>query len=151
VVYVLALAIGIVSGLRSMLALAAVSWAVRLGGLHVEGIWLTFLGRAWVAWMLTAFAIAELIADQLPTTPSRTVPVSFVARIVSGAVAGAVIGADRGQLVGGTIAGVLGAVIGTLGGRAVRARLTAAFGRDRPAAVVEDAVAIAGAVAVAAL
>jgi uncharacterized membrane protein len=134
-----------------MLALAAVSWAVRLGALHVEGIWLAFLGRAWVAWLLTAFAIAELIADQLPTTPSRTVPVSFMARIVSGALAGAVIGADRGQLAAGAFAGVLGAVIGTLGGRAVRARLAAAFGRDRPAAVVEDAVAIAGAVAVAAL
>jgi uncharacterized membrane protein len=33
-------------------------------------------------------------------------------------------------------------VIGTLGGRAARGRLAAAFGRDRPAALFEDAVAI---------
>jgi uncharacterized membrane protein len=36
-------------------------------------------------------------------------------------------------------------VIGTLGGHALRARLAAAFGRDRPAAFIEDAVAIGGA------
>ncbi|WP_197736621.1 hypothetical protein [Rhodanobacter sp. T12-5] len=36
-------------------------------------------------------------------------------------------------------------LIGTLGGRAVRAKLTAAFGRDRPAALIEDMAAIGGA------
>jgi uncharacterized membrane protein len=38
-----------------------------------------------------------------------------------------------------------GAVIGTLGGHAFRARLAAAFRNDRLAALIEDAVAIAGA------
>ena len=38
-----------------------------------------------------------------------------------------------------------GAVIGTLGGRALRARLAAALGSDRPAAVIEDLVALGGA------
>jgi uncharacterized membrane protein len=33
-------------------------------------------------------------------------------------------------------------VIGTLGGRAARARLAATFGKDSPAAFLEDAVAI---------
>jgi uncharacterized membrane protein len=45
----------------------------------------------------------------------------------------------------GAVAGVVGAVIGTLGGRAGRARLAAAFGSDRPAAVIEDLIAIGGA------
>ena len=36
-------------------------------------------------------------------------------------------------------------MIGTLGGRAVRARLASAFGSDRPAAVIEDVIAIGGA------
>jgi uncharacterized membrane protein len=36
-------------------------------------------------------------------------------------------------------------VIGTIGGYAFRARLAAAFGSDRPAALLEDAIAIGGA------
>jgi uncharacterized membrane protein len=48
-------------------------------------------------------------------------------------------------MLGGLLAGIVGAVIGTLGGRALRARLAAAFGSDRPAAFIEDAVAIGGA------
>ena len=40
------------------------------------------------------------------------------------------------------MAGVIGAVLGTLGGAAARAALAARFGRDRPAALLEDAVAV---------
>ena len=56
--------------------------------------------------------------------------------------------APGGQLVIGAIAGAVGAVIGTLGGAAVRATMTRAFGRDLPAALIEDAVAIGGALAI---
>ena len=42
-------------------------------------------------------------------------------------------------------AGIVGAIVGTLGGRAFRGRLAKAFGSDRPAAFIEDAVAIGGA------
>jgi uncharacterized membrane protein len=45
-------------------------------------------------------------------------------------------------MVAGAIVGIVGALIGTLGGRALRARLAAAFGRDQPAALLEDAIAI---------
>jgi len=145
VIYILAILIGVVAGLRSMLPLAAVGWAIRLGALHVEGTWLTFLGKGWVAWVFTALAVGELIGDQLPTTPSRTVPVAFVTRLATGALAGAAIGADRGSWLPGAVAGAIGAVIGTLGGRAARARLAAAFRRDRPAAFLEDGLAIVGA------
>jgi len=48
-------------------------------------------------------------------------------------------------MLGGMIAGIIGAVIGTLGGRAFRAKLATALGSDRPAALIEDAVAIGGA------
>ena len=140
-----ALLIGIVAGLRAMTAPAAVSWAASLGWLDVSGTWLAFLGRAIVRWVLTAFAVVELVTDQLPSTPSRTVPVQFGARILTGAFSGAAVGAARGAMVGGLLAGGVGAVIGTLGGRALRARLAAALGTDRPAALIEDAVAIGGA------
>jgi uncharacterized membrane protein len=69
----------------------------------------------------------------------------FGVRIVVGALCGGAIGASGGALVTGLVAGVAGATLGTLGGHALRARLAAAFGRDRPAAFIEDAVAIGGA------
>ena len=145
--YARASAIGVVAGLRSMLAPAAVSWGVRLGALDAKGTPLAFLGKGWVTWLLTAFAAGELIADQLPSTASRTAPGSFAVRLASGALAGAAIGADLGRWMAGAGAGALGAVIGTLGGHAARARLAATFGRDRPAAFLEDGVAVAGALA----
>jgi uncharacterized membrane protein len=144
-VYLLALLIGIVAGLRAMTAPAAVSWAAHLGWLDLGGTWLAFLGHAWTPWILTLLALGELVTDQLPSTPSRKVPVQFGARIVSGALSGAAVAAAGGSAWGGLAAGVLGAVIGTLGGSVARARLAGAFGRDRPAAFIEDAVAIGGA------
>jgi uncharacterized membrane protein len=36
--------------------------------------------------------------------------------------------------------------VGTLGGAAVRGKLAVAFGKDTPAALIEDAVAIVGAI-----
>jgi uncharacterized membrane protein len=73
------------------------------------------------------------------------VPVQFGGRIVSGALCGAAIGAAAGMLAGGLVAGVIGAVIGTLGGAEARGRLARAFGRDMPAALIEDAVVVVGA------
>ena len=144
-IYLLALLIGIVAGLRTMTAPAAVSWAAYLGWLPLQNTPLAFLGYVAVPYVFSLLAIGELIADQLPKTPSRKVPVQFGARIVSGALCGAAIGAADGTLAGGLVAGVIGAVIGTLGGAEARARLARAFGRDMPAALIEDAVAIVGA------
>ena len=144
-VYLLALLIGIVAGLRAMTAPALVSWAAHLGWLDLSGTWLAFLGNVWTRWIVTLFALTELVTDQLPSTPSRTVPVQFGARIVTGALSGAAIGAGNGALVGGLVAGIIGAIIGTLGGRAFRAQLAKAFASDRPAAFIEDTVAIGGA------
>ena len=143
--FILAFLIGGVAGLRAMVAPAAVSWAAHLGWLPLQDSALAFLGYAWTPWIFTIMALGELVTDQLPATPSRTVPAQFGARIVSGALCGAAIGATGGSLVGGLVAGVIGAVVGTLGGAAVRGRLSAAFGSDRPAALIEDAVAIIGA------
>jgi uncharacterized membrane protein len=136
---------GIVAGLRAMTAPAAVSWAARLGWINVAPTGLAFLGYVFTPWVLSVLALTELVTDQLPTTASRTVPIQFGTRIVSGALSGAAIGAAGGSLATGLLAGALGAIIGTLGGRAFRARLAAAFGNDRPAALIEDAVAIGGA------
>jgi uncharacterized membrane protein len=150
-IYLLSLAIGIIAGLRAMTAPAAVSWAAYLGILQLNGTWLSFLGKPWLPWVLTVFALGELVTDQLPTTPSRKVPVQFGTRIVAGAISGAAIGVAAGSWIVGAVAGAVGAVIGTLGGSAARGRLAASFGRDRPAAFIEDAVAIGGALLVVAV
>lgn len=137
-----ALLLGVVAGLRTMTAPAAVSWAAWLGFLQLGGTWLAVLDYRFTPFVLTALALAEFVTDFLPSTPSRTVPVQFGARLASGALCGAAIGLSAGQLVAGIVAGVIGAVIGTLGGAAARGRLAAALDRDRPAALLEDAVAI---------
>jgi uncharacterized membrane protein len=142
IAYVLAVLIGIVAGLRTMTAPTAVSWAAYLGWLPLSTTPLAFLGYRWAPWILTVLAIGDLVTDQLPATPSRTVPVQFGARILSGGLTGAAITAASGSIFVGAVSGIVGAVIGTLGGRAARGALAAKFGRDPPAACIEDAVAI---------
>ena len=143
---VLALLIGVVAGLRALTAPAAVAWAASLGWFDISQTPLAFLGYQWTPWILTVLAAGEFVADQLPGTPSRKVPMQFGARLVSGALSGGAIGAAGGSLWLGVIAGIIGAVIGTYGGAAVRARLAASFGRDLPAGIVEDVVAVVAAV-----
>ncbi len=145
---VLAFVIGIVAGLRAMMAPAAAAWAALAGRLQLDGSWLAFLGYRFTPWILSLLAVGELVTDQLPSTPSRKVPVQFGARLVTGGVAGAAIGSGVGSWLMGLLLGLLGAVIGTLGGAALRGRMAAAFGSDRPAALIEDAVAILGSAAV---
>jgi uncharacterized membrane protein len=71
----------------------------------------------------------------------------FGARIVTGALCGTALAASGGTWIGGLVAGVIGAVAGTLGGYEFRTRLVAATGgRDLPIALLEDAVAIGGAI-----
>jgi uncharacterized membrane protein len=143
-VFALAFLIGVIAGLRSMTAPAAVSWAARLGWLHVENTWLAFLGFQFTPYIITALALGELIADKLPKTPSRKAVGPFGFRIVSGALCGAALGAGSA---GAAIAGALGAVAGTLGGYEFRMRLVKATGgRDLPIALLEDVIAVGGAV-----
>ena len=134
--------IGVVAGLRTFTAPAAVSWAAHLGWLHLEGSPLAFFGYAITPWIFTILALVELVGDQLPSTPSRKVPMQFGARIVSGALCGAAVGLSAGSWIVGLIAGIVGAVAGTLGGHEARRRLAGMFGKDLPAALIEDAIAI---------
>lgn len=144
--YVLAFLIGVVAGLRSLTAPAAVSWAARLGWLHLENTPLAFLGFSATPYILSFLAIAELISDKLPKTPSRKAPLGLGARLVTGALSGAALGAASQSLFGGLVAGVLGSIVGTLGGYELRVRLVKAIGgNDLPIALLEDAIAIGGA------
>lgn len=155
---VLAFLIGVIAGLRAMVAPAALAWAVWLGWLQVSGSWLAFLGWGFMPWLLTLLALAELVLDQRPATPSRKVPLQFGTRLVSGAICGAALmmALDLNTVVlspgematEGLVAGLLGAVAGTLGGAEARAWLAERFHRDSPAAWLEDMAAILGAVGI---
>jgi uncharacterized membrane protein len=143
--------IGVVAGFRALTPLAVVSWAAHLGRLPLAGSWLAFLGFAATPYVMTLLAVAELVADKLPQTPSRKSAVPFVVRILSGALCGAALGIARQSPIGGLLAGALGAVAGTFGGYEFRARLVKAIGgNDLPIALLEDAVAIIAAILVAA-
>ena len=121
-----------------MTAPAAVSWAARLGWLHLENTWLAFLGFSATPYILSALALGELINDKLPKTPSRKAAMPFIARILAGGLSGAALGQP--------VAGALGAVAGTLGGYEFRSRLVKATGgKDLPIALLEDAIAVVGA------
>ena len=137
--------IGVIAGLRALTPLAVVSWAAYLGWLPLQDTWLSFLGFAATAYISIALALGELVNDKLPKTPSRKLPMPFAARMVTGAFCGAALGMPAGADVLGLFAGAVGGVIGTLGGAALRARMAAAFGKDLPAALLEDVVAVGGA------
>ncbi len=143
--YLIALGIGFVAGLRAMTAPAAIAWAAWLGWLPLAGTALAFMGSIWAVGIFSLLALFELIGDQLPSTPSRKVPVQFGTRLLMGALCGAAIGAAAGVLLAGMACGVVGAVLGTYIGGAVRAALARAFGRDLPAALLEDLIALGGA------
>lgn len=149
-VLLLALMIGVVAGLRSLTAPAVVAWAALLRWINLNGTWASWLGHPVMVAVITVLAVAELVGDKLPKTPSRTAPPSFGARIVLGAFAGAVLGTAWGYTWTALGAGAIGAVIGTLCGYQTRSRLVASHGHDLSVALLEDAVAVLGGFAIAA-
>lgn len=148
VVLLLALLIGVVSGLRSLTAPAVVAWGAHLGWLDLAGTRLSFMGSVAAVAVLSVLAVVELVTDKLPSTPSRTAPVGLIARIILGGFSGGVLffaGSHRGFWLGAII-GVVGALIGTYAGFQVRTRSVKALHvPDFVIALAEDAVAIGGA------
>ena len=122
-VLLFALLIGVVAGLRALTPPAVVAWGAALGWLPVDGTWAQWVAHPITVTVLTILLVVELVTDQLPKTPSRTVPPQFIVRLLTGAFAGAVIGAGSHHTILGIGAGIVGAVLGTLGGYQARHRL----------------------------
>ncbi|OBI11774.1 DUF4126 domain-containing protein [Mycobacterium sp. E2497] len=150
-VLLLALLIGVVAGLRSLTAPAVVAWAAYLGWIDLHGTWASWMANIITVVVFSVLAVGELVNDKLPKTPARTAPPIFAARIVMGGLAGAALGAWPHWTFSALGAGVIGAVLGTLGGYQARKRLAAVAGKDLPIALLEDAVAIVGGLAIAAV
>ncbi len=142
---ILCLLLGVVCGLRSMMAPAAVCWGARLGWLHFAGTRFSFIDNPITLVVFTLFALGELIGDKLPKTPARTSPPGLIARIVFGGASSAALAVSASASIGpAVLMGVIGALVGTYGGYAVRHALTAP-GKlpDLPVALIEDLLAIA--------
>jgi uncharacterized membrane protein len=144
-VVALAVGIGIVAGLRSMTAPAAVSWAAHLGWLDLRDSSLVFMGSTAAVVVFSLLAIVEYAGDLHPATPRRTSPGPLIWRIGMGGLSGACLCAAAGRsLALGAVLGGVGAVIGAFGGYEARTRLVAALGvKDSVVAISEDLVAIA--------
>ncbi len=125
--------LGVVAGLRAFTAPAAL-WLLRHGGP--------------VAYGLGAAALLEYAADLSPKAPPRTAPTGLIARLLSGGFCGLSLASAAGvSTVFGALLGACGAFIGAHAGLAARRRATAMIGAT-PAALLEDAVAIAAALAI---
>jgi uncharacterized membrane protein len=142
----LAFLLGVVAGLRSFTAPAVLAWAAHRGWLNVYGTPLSFMASTAAMIIFILLAVGELIADQLPSAPSRTAAPGLIARIVTGGLCGSGIAAAGTQsLVLGAILGIVGALIGTFGGYNIRSRLVKALKvPDLLIATLEDVVAIGG-------
>jgi len=141
-VFVLALGIGIVAGLRSLTAPAVVAWGAHLTWLNLHGSPLVFIGSTTAVATFSLLAIGELIADKLPTIPKRTAPAPLLARVVIGGLCGACLFAAAGQpLIGGALLGAIGGIVGAFLGYGIRRRLDLHI-RDLVVAVCEDVVAV---------
>lgn len=143
-IFVLAFGIGLVAGLRSLTAPAAVSWAARLGWLNLSGSPLAFMGTTAAVAIFSLAAIGEYVNDLLPKTPRRTAPAPLIARLVLGGLSGACFCASGGQsLLAGAALGGLGGVVGAFAGYQARSRLVSGLKvKDALIAIPEDLVAI---------
>ncbi len=144
-IFVVAIGIGIVAGLRAFLAPAIVAWAAHLGSLDLHSSPLAFMGSTAAVAIFSIFAIGELVADKLPKTPKRIAFAPLLARILLGGLSGASLFAAAGRsLLAGALLGGTSGVIGAFAGYEIRRRIVNDLHvRDLFAAVCEDLVAIA--------
>jgi uncharacterized membrane protein len=143
--FLLALLMGFFAGLRSVTAPAAVAWGAHLGWLSLPSPF-AWIGTTTAVVVLSVLALAELVADKLPSTPSRTDAPGLGARIAMSAFAGGCAASAGGQPVApGALLGMVGAIAGTFGGYQARTGLVQALGTpDFVVALVEDLVAVGG-------
>jgi uncharacterized membrane protein len=133
---------GVLAGLRSMSAAAALAWAASLGGIRIGWIPSGPETRS----LATIAALAEMAGDKMPFAPDRRIVPSFLVRLALGAVGGGAL-AERGAWrAEGAVTGIAGAVAGTLLGRTARGANTRT-GRDWARALTEDALAASLAIA----
>lgn len=134
--------LGVVTGLRSQLGLAALASSEPASGRETRALRLlrSTPGRG----LTSVGAAAELVADKLPSTPSRLDPQNMAFRLLAGAGVGALAAnsTDRRTVGVASAVGLAGAAAGTYAGAYYRKLLPARTRTpDLLWAVGEDAVA----------
>jgi len=147
------LLLGAFNGSRTMTPTSVLCWFAFVGRLHVGGTWFAFLGQPLVVAIFTTAAIAELLVDKLPITPSRLKAPLLLARLGAGAFVGAVLAAAMLQSSKlGALIGASGALLGALIGYWLRTRIVKKTGlQDYVVALAEDGITIAGSIVVVAV
>lgn len=140
--------LGAAAGLRSITALAVVSWFAQQGKLPVKGTWAAWIAHPATVAAMTLAAAGEYVGDKLPNTPARTAPLGLFGRCLMGGLAGAVVAkALKRPVASGALMAVAGAVFGSFAGYGVRTGLVKGVGLpDLPVALSGDAAAVALAV-----
>ena len=138
------LLLGVVTGMRCMTAIAALSWAVWLGLVPEQG---------WATWSRPSRRrdpLHDLRAGRVrrrhvaeDTAAHRTRDRRWRELLWAGWWVRMVAKAINEPVAGGIIFGAVGAIIGTWGGFFVRMTVARIFRRDLPAALLESASAIA--------
>lgn len=140
-----ALALGIVTGMRSQLPTALLAWRHARGELPEDATGPgRILDRRGAVTLTALAALGELVGDKLPMAPSRTETGPLLGRIVLGVSAGASIAAAIGgsRILGGVL-GAAGAALGSLLGARFRAAATEATNvPDLVWALLEDVAAV---------
>ena len=141
---ILALGIGMISGLRALTGPAVVCWAAHLGWINLQDSHLAWMGSTAAVAIFSILALAEIVNDKLPATGSRLAPPSLVIRAVTGGFAGAALGiAGTHSIFPGILLGAIGAIVGSYLGYYVRHGIVTGLKvPDLPIALLEDAIAI---------
>jgi uncharacterized membrane protein len=136
--------LGVVTGMRSMTAMAVVCWFVHFGYLPLDDTWAFWAAKLVTAIVFTVLALGEYVVDKLPKTPNRTAPGPLLARVIFSGLIGAMVATGlNGSEFEGAILCIGGALIGAFGGFLIRREIVLKLNcKDWPVAVVEDASAI---------
>jgi len=112
-IYLRALIVGAMAGMRSLVTPSIVSESLASeGSPNLHGSVFSLLTTPNVRSTLKAGAATEFVCDKLPFMPDRTEPASLIFRFISGAVCGAAIYKAEGQSspLGAAIGGVTAVV-----------------------------------------
>jgi uncharacterized membrane protein len=150
--YSAALTLGAVSGMRSMMAPAVISWAARKSGLDLESTPFSAYRGPGVGKTAVTLALGELLADGTHYAPVRTDSAALLATAVAGGAAGvAVFKARRHSILVGALVGAGAALGAAYAAQYLRKKAARYFDvSDRAVAMMEDGIALgAGLIAVA--
>jgi uncharacterized membrane protein len=108
--------IGVVTGMRSMTACAALTWAASQGRTRGDWIPSSPIARG----IGTALALGEIAGDKMAIAPDRRILPSYMARLAIGAAGGAALAGRDVSPTTGALLGAAGAFLGTSLGRRAR-------------------------------